>query len=93
MIGTPHLTRIHDSEQDACIRQTYRGQAAWAGWQAPDKVCVDCRHFQSVTSVRQEGYCALYRERMAKDAALRKFPASAKACREFVTRISPKLKP
>ena len=94
MIGsTPHLTRIHDSEQDECIRQTYRGQAAWAGWQGPpDKACVDCSHFQSVAGVRREGYCALYRERMAKDTALRKFPTSAKACRDFVPRNHSKLK-
>ena len=87
MIGASHRTRMHAPEQDECIHQTYRGQAGWAGWLAPpDKACVDCCHFQPVAGLRREGYCALYRERMANDTAIRKFPASAKACRDFVTR-------
>ena len=83
MINAPHLTIAHEPELDHCIQQTYRGQAGWAGWKAPDKMCAECCHFRPGARQKHEGHCALYRERMAKDSAFRKFPVSAKACREF----------
>ena len=81
MTLTEHRTRIHEPEQDQCIRQTYPGQAGWAGWKAPDRTCDDCAHFRRGKT--QEGFCHLYRERIPRDRAERKFPASALACREF----------
>jgi hypothetical protein len=86
MIGSPHLTSVHEPELDRCMRQTHRGQAAWAGWHSPPgKTCVACAYFERERrkSLLHElkGRCAKYRALLNEQGS--KIPAESIACRFF----------
>jgi hypothetical protein len=89
-----HARRLTDlyGDFERCARNTFDGQAAPAGWKAPDLPCGKCRHFRreiafggkTIKAKRHYGRCLkrIEIERHAKSAP-KAFPDCAPACQYF----------
>ena len=84
-------TPAHDPELERCIKQTYPGQAGFAGWRAPDAPCTKCWHYaKQITDQKGRpkkaraglGWCRQH-PRLMRGEIGASFPNHARACRYF----------
>ena len=86
MERTPYLTSMHAPDLASAIARTHEGQASWAGWQAPDEFCGECRFFARGKDWVPRAECTKRRRLDPKHQQGKRVPCTARACRYWEPR-------
>jgi hypothetical protein len=89
MENTPHLTQGCEPNLQHCIDATSAGQAAWAGWKAPNEVCGNCAFFDRGRDWKPKAVCLKARAMFSARGRAVKAPqikAEVRACQFWTAR-------